>query len=523
MRLRRFYLSALFFSALVLHHDAFSLDGLDDLGDGKDEKEEEPASKEEVKSLPVGAVDSLDFDFQPRYTIPSNGVIKVEVGSTLKQLKVFPLKKGTAQLVIEDDKGVLHKKYNYNVSVADLSPKVTALRRLLFDIEGITIELVEDKIVIDGELIVPRDWDRIYQVQQAFPEVLNLITLSKISREALAQRMQKEINDQPGGINVQVKIINDTFFLLGNVDSTTDRERAEQVAQTLIPEIQSSPTIKEGYIIPAAKKFALKNLINIESKPADPPPRMFRLTYHFVEIGKDFLKSSFFKWAPTLAENSGLTIGKATTGGTGATSNGSFVGTIGNLLPKIQSGANGGFARILFSTVQFTKESVETEILREDFIPYIAQIANGSPVAANASAQINVKVTPSMAGEELIELNTFVNFSAFRGAGAGGPTAVAKTQVRNTILVKSGESAVIGGLISHETAKDIDRDPEAAPAQGQGGGAIFNLLRSKAFRTKKTQFLVFVTPKKITDAAEGSTDIKEKIINNNRKKRRIIK
>jgi hypothetical protein len=38
----------------------------------------------------------------------------------------------------------------------------------------------------------------------------------------------------------------------------------------------------------------------------------------------------------------------------------------------------------------------------------------------------------------------------------------------------------------------------------------------------KTQFVVFITPKIIKDAAEGTADIKAKILNNSQKRRRVV-
>jgi Flp pilus assembly secretin CpaC len=78
----------------------------------------------------------------------------------------------------------------------------------------------------------------------------------------------------------------------------------------------------------------------------------------------------------------------------------------------------------------------------------------------------------------------------------------------------------LGGLISNDMAKDIDRDPEGASAAK--GNPLFNLLRSKAFRNKKSQFVVFITPRIITDAAADTADIKNKIINTSKNRKRSL-
>src|SRR5690606_28301423 len=138
------------------------------------------------------------------------------------------------------------------------------IRKLLSDIEGVSIESVDEMIVVDGELMVPREFDGILYVQQAYPDVLNRVSLSRISKEAIARRMQKEINDDPGGVNVTVRIINDTFFLFGKVDSSMDRERSETIALTYLPEMLSSQAQKEGVLVRGSKMYAIRNMIIVE-------------------------------------------------------------------------------------------------------------------------------------------------------------------------------------------------------------------------------------------------------------------
>jgi pilus assembly protein CpaC len=474
---------------------------------------------DDSQTVAVGNIRTLDFDFEVQAIIGKPDLMRGDIDpSNPRQVRLTPLKKGTTDVLIRDQRGRLVRQINYNIITDDLSQKVQAVRKLLFDIEGIFIESVDAKIVIDGELIVPRDFDRILQVQQAYPEVLNLVTLSRVSRDAIARRMQKEINDDPGGANVTVKIINDTFFLFGKVDSSVDRERAETIAGTYLPEVINSQATKDGVLVQGAKKFSIRNMVVVEEPPPPPPPKMVRVTYHFVEIGKEFLKSSAFKWAPLQSEDSGIRYGAGTAGG--VASSGSFSGTITSLIPKLQSGANGGFARILFSTVAVGEEKRQIELIRNDFIPFISSVVNGVPVADNQPVGMNIKVTPEILGEDKLRLDTAVQFTALSGAGAGGRPRTTFTSVTNSVLLKSGDSAALGGLISSDTAKDIDKDPFGAPEGG--GSALFNLLRSKAFRTKKTQFVVFITPKIINDAAEGTADIKSKILNNSQKKRRRV-
>ncbi len=482
------------------------------------------AELDESCSIAVGVIDVRDFDFVPKVQLGNESLLQSKEGSNPNQIRLVPLKKGTTSILVEDKNGGHRQRITYNITTNDLSSKVEAIRQLLADVEGISIRSLDDKIIIDGEIIVPRDLDRIVAVQQVYADsVVNLVTLSRISREAIARRMQKEINDATGGANVMVSVKNDTFFLTGKVDSQLDKDRFELIAKTYLPDSVGSVALKEGALIAGIKgKAALQNLIETEEPPPEPSKKMVRVTYHFVEISKSYLKSSYFKWAPLLSQGAGIQVGASTTGGVAATGAGSFVGTISDLFPKLQSGANGGFSRVLYSTVTLGMDGEKMEVIRHDSIPYISSLVNGVPVTANATAGMSIAVTPKIAQDgDKITLTTNFDFSAFTGAGAGGAPAKTDTVLKNTLVVKNGESAVLGGLVSNNIAKDIGKDPTASSGASTGD-PLFNLLRSKSFQNDKTQFVVFITPKVIEDAAEGTADIKSKIINTTKRRQRTI-
>lgn len=479
--------------------------------------------REETRSLAVGLRDIIDLDFEPgAVEMGDPSLVKVEPGQS-RQIKVTALKKGITNILVQDNENRVRRNIKYNFSQTDKSQILLALREILHDVEGIEIKMIGDRVIIDGELIVPRDFDRIIAAQQVFPEVINLVTLSVVSQVRIARTIQDEIQRQPGGINVTVRLANETYFLEGTVDSLADKDRAQLIAQTYLPE-KMVFTAAEGdkNILKTVDRVPLRNLITVNAGPPAPPKKMIRLTYHFVEMGKEFLKSSLFKWTPLLSEGSGLVLGESSTGGIGATTGGSFVGTITNLFPTIQSGSNGGFARVLFSNVTIGLDGDRQQFQREEQIPFISQVAEGgTPVTDFIPVGLRVTTDPAIAGNDLIEMGIDFEFKSAAGAGAGGTPRVNTTNVKNRITVKSGDSAVLGGLISNNLAKDINKDPEEAGGE-QTGSPLFKLLRAKAFRNQKTQFLVFITPKIIEDAATGTADIKAKIIGSRGQKRKEV-
>lgn len=480
----------------------------------------------ETREVSVGSLDTIEFDFQPSRVDPvQKGILKIErIGSELA-VRVSPIKAGITDVVVYDLQGKLRRKIKYVVTATDLSLQVTQMRRLLDTVEGLSIASVGDKIVLDGELVVPKDLDRVLNVVGAYGgckgSIICLLQISKVSQRAIGRRIQDEINRQPGSVNVTVRVASDTFFLEGVVDSEADKIRAEDIAKTYVPEVLVSRSVSEG-ILRSIDKLAIRNLIDVNEAPAPPPPKTVRVTFHFVEISKEYLSSAFLKWAPTLSADAGFDFGSTTTGGVGADANGSLVGTIANLIPRLQKGTNGGYARVLFSSVGIGLENSLISLSRQDQTPFIAQVVNGVPVTGQASAGISIGVRPVIVGNDLIRLDDLeFSFAAVSGAGAGGQPATRTTQFKNQVSVRSGDSAVLGGLISNNMSLDVDKDPDDPGSQT--GNAIFTLLRSKAFRRNKSQFVVFVTPQIVPDAAKGTEDIKKKIIGNNRKTRKIYR
>lgn len=131
----------------------------------------------EVITLPVGAIEIRELDFEPGQD-PSVGnklVMQVEAGHHKKQLRLIPLKKGSTAVVIFDRNGKLREKRIYNIVTNDLSQKTITIRALLKSVDGITVETLDDRIVIDGRLEDEDDRERVLQVQAAYYDVvLNL-------------------------------------------------------------------------------------------------------------------------------------------------------------------------------------------------------------------------------------------------------------------------------------------------------------------------------------------------------------
>jgi pilus assembly protein CpaC len=115
------------------------------------------------------------------------------------------------------------------------------------------------------------------------------------------------------------------------------------------------------------------------------------------------------------------------------------------------------------------------------------------------------KVTPVILGERSDSLSLDVNFKidALTGLSAQGPQT-STNQIETAIVVRSGQSAAIGGLIRNSSNTGYNR-PGRVPEN-----PIISLYASKDFQRNQSQFVVFITPIIKSSASAGSEKIKKK-------------
>ena len=82
-------------------------------------------------------------------------------------------------------------------------------------------------------------------------------------------------------------------------------------------------------------------------------------------------------------------------------------------------------------------------------------------------------------------------------------------KLSTAIVVKSQESAVVGGVVTNKTQTDFDKDGAPVSAQNTGS-ALFSFVKSKKYSTSRTQFVIFVTPEVIDSASNGAIEIERK-------------
>lgn len=425
----------------------------------------------------------------------------------------------TTDLWVYDDKGVLMVVYHVTASKENIKRICDQIKIELKGVEGLKIAIRDNEIVLDGEILLPSDIARINQVISAYPSVFHIqYDLSPVLFNVIAEKMEKEINNP----NVKVEVINKRFVLKGIVYSEGEYEDVVSKAKLLLPQYYYVSSVKDpgialksggGTLSSASTDFAqlpLVPLLKIEEKEKD-AKKDIKITIHFVEIAKGFEKDFGFKWMPSLDSNSSkinLTYtaggGTATADNTGAGMLTSLTGIITNFIPKLNSSINNKKGRVIQAVAITTMDEQEGTVSKTTSYPYTKQTGTG-PATDFANVGININVKPTLEGkEERIRLGLGVGVDQIVSFDrSGGAPVTAKNEINTWIMLKSGETAAIAGIVQNSSNSAYGNDPG-------NDNVIINLSRSKNFRTNKTQFVVFLTPEILESASHGSQDIMKK-------------
>ena len=257
----------------------------------------------------------------------------------------------------------------------------------------------------------------------------------------------------------------------------------------------------------------------------DVPVRQVLIEARIVEASDTFSKSLGAKLGGGVVNrNSSVgvtpTVSATTTGGVTTTtasntySNTSFV----NLPATSTSGDVGTFALSLFNSSLTKMLNLEISALEADGkgkvvssprvvtadqtkalieqgteLPYQVATSSGATSIAFRKANLKLEVTPQITPEGNIILTLDVNKDTVGQSTTAG-FAINTKHVQTEVLVESGGTVVIGGIFELTENNDESRIPGLGEVPYLGA-----LFRTRTRSVNKTEMLVFITPKIITD------------------------
>jgi len=152
-----------------------------------------------------------------------------------------------------------------------------------------------------------------------------------------------------------------------------------------------------------------------------------------------------------------------------------------------------GSGRIISSPRVITADQVQAVVEAGEELPYQQATSSGATSVAFQKAQIRLQVTPQITPEGNVILDVDVNKdSVGRSTSAG--FAIDTKHVKTTALVENGGTVVLGGLFQQIENNVTDKVPFLGDIPFLG-----NLFKSTSKLQTRTELLIFITPRIITD------------------------
>lgn len=426
---------------------------------------------------------------------------RVQYNAESKTLRFTPRAEGVGSVIVKNpDTGKVIYEFTIDVRKTDLQKVAREVQELLKSIEGISIRVMNNKVVVDGQIILPSDMKRIHSVVKQYGNLAtSLVTLSPAAQNKIAQFIERKINNP----EIRVNAVNGKFILEGVANDKAERDKAEIIAKMYVPDEIVDEAVADKKIS-VRRADVVINLLSIREAPTPEPKKIIQMVVHYVELQKDYQKGFRFQWTPDIGDGSSLQFssGGRSPGGVVAT----ITGTISNLLPKLNWAKEHGFARVLQSSsiiVQDGKQGTLNSITR---LPYLVVNAQGQPSTNFEETGLKTNITPETLGARSDSVKLDMNFAvkSLISYTEAGPLTSSR-EIQTSIHVRSGQSAAVGGLITNDSSTNYNKLPENVSRN-----PIISLYASKDFRRNQSQFVVFVTPIIKSSASAGSDKIKQK-------------
>ena len=152
-----------------------------------------------------------------------------------------------------------------------------------------------------------------------------------------------------------------------------------------------------------------------------------------------------------------------------------------------------GKGNVVSSPRVITADQTKARIEQGEEIPYQQATSSGATSVSFKKASLRLEVTPQITPEGNVILDLEVNKDSRGALTAAGP-AINTKQVKTQVLVENGGTVVIGGIFTQDEQNEINKVPLLGDIPFIG-----YLFQNRVKSTRKTELLVFITPKIVTD------------------------
>ena len=162
---------------------------------------------------------------------------------------------------------------------------------------------------------------------------------------------------------------------------------------------------------------------------------------------------------------------------------------------EISAAEADGRGKIVSSPRIVTADQVKALIEQGTELPYQQATSSGATSIAFRKANLKLEVTPQITPEGNIILSVDVNKDSVGRSTANG-FAIDTKHIQTQVLVENGGTVVIGGIYEQNDREDETKVPFFGDLP-----AIGNLFKTKTRTATKSELLVFITPKMLTNGA----------------------
>ncbi|WP_300731059.1 type IV pilus secretin PilQ [Pseudomonas sp.] len=280
---------------------------------------------------------------------------------------------------------------------------------------------------------------------------------------------------------------------------------------------RGSVTVDErtNHIIALQTEERLDELRRIVAQ-LDVPVRQVLIEARIVEAGVDFEKSLGVRWGGSLRvggnwraggvrpEGSGNDSGVQSApfvdlGAKGATSGVGIAFISNNVLLDLELSAmeKTGNGEIISQPKVVTSDKETAKILKGTQIPYQESSSSGATSVSFKEASLSLEVTPQITPDNSVLMAVVVTKDEPDYANmVNDVPPIKKNEVQAKVLVKDGETIVIGGVFSKTQSKVVDKVPFLGDLPYVG-----RLFRKDVVLEKKSELLVFLTPRIMNNQA----------------------
>lgn len=155
--------------------------------------------------------------------------------------------------------------------------------------------------------------------------------------------------------------------------------------------------------------------------------------------------------------------------------------------------------RIISNPRLMTADQTTAHIQQGTQIPYRTSDGDGgTPTTEFKDAVLRLQVSPQITPDGNIILDLLVNKDS-PGERTDDGLAIDTKEVKTQVLVENGGTVVIGGIFESSEVNSVNKVPLLGDIPVVG-----NLFKNRTRETSKTEMLVFITPRMVTDAISNA-------------------